>query len=82
MVRVLTFHQCGPAGSNPGVNAICGLSLFVALSFASRGFLEVLPHVREGGGDMYSLSSSKINTSKFQFDLECTDMFKRVLKKS
>ena len=45
MVTVLTSHQCGPAGSNPGINAICGLSLFLALSFALRGFLEVLPHV-------------------------------------
>ena len=71
MVTALTSHQCGQAGSNPGVNAICGLSLFLALSF------EVLPHVHEGGGNIYSLSSSKINTSKFQFDLECIDMFKR-----
>ena len=28
VVRVLASHQCGP-GSNPGVNAICRLSLFV-----------------------------------------------------
>ena len=26
VVRALAFHQCGP-GSNPGVDAICGLSL-------------------------------------------------------
>ena len=30
-------HQCGP-GSNPGVDAICGLSLLLVLSFAPRGF--------------------------------------------
>ena len=37
MVRVLASHQCGP-GSNPGVDAICGLSLLLVLSFAPRGF--------------------------------------------
>ena len=37
MVRALASHQCGP-GSNPGVHAICGLSLFLVLSFAPRGF--------------------------------------------
>ena len=37
MVRVLISHLCGP-GSNPGVDAICGLSLLLVLSFALRGF--------------------------------------------
>ena len=37
MVRALTSHQCGP-GSNPGVDAICGLSLLLVLSLAPRGF--------------------------------------------
>ena len=37
MVRALASHQCGPS-SNPGVNAICGLSLLLVLSFALRGF--------------------------------------------
>ena len=37
VVRALTSHQCGP-GSNPGVNAICGLSLLLVLSLAPRGF--------------------------------------------
>ena len=37
VVRALTSHQCGP-GSNPGVDAICGLSLLLVLSFAPRGF--------------------------------------------
>ena len=37
MVRVLTSHQCG-LGSNPGVDAICGLNLLLVLSFAPRGF--------------------------------------------
>ena len=29
--------QCGP-GSNPGVDAICGLNLLMVLSFVLRGF--------------------------------------------
>ena len=37
MVRALVSHQCG-LGSNPSVNAICGLSLLLVLSFALRGF--------------------------------------------
>ena len=37
VVRALASHQCGP-GSNPSVDAICGLSLLLVLSFAPRGF--------------------------------------------
>ena len=37
MVRALASHQCGP-GSNPGVDAIYGLSLWLVLSLAPRGF--------------------------------------------
>ena len=37
VVRVLASHQCGP-GSNPSVDAICGLSLLLVLSFAPTGF--------------------------------------------
>ena len=37
MVRALASHQCGP-DSNTGVDAICGLSLLLVLSFAPRGF--------------------------------------------
>ena len=37
MVRALASHQCGP-GSTPGVDAICGLSMLLVLSFAPRGF--------------------------------------------
>ena len=37
VVRALGSRQCGP-GSNPGVDAICGLSLLLVLSFAPRGF--------------------------------------------
>ena len=37
VVRALASHQCGP-GSNPGIDAICGLSLLLVLSLAPRGF--------------------------------------------
>ena len=37
MVRALASHQCS-MGSNPGVDAICGLSLLLVLSLAPRGF--------------------------------------------
>ena len=37
VVRALASHQCGP-GSNPSVDAICGLSLLLVLSLAPRGF--------------------------------------------
>ena len=37
VVRALASHECGPS-SNPGVDAICGLSLLLVLSLAPRGF--------------------------------------------
>ena len=37
VVRALASHQCGP-GSNPGVDALCGLSLLLVHSLAPRGF--------------------------------------------
>ena len=37
VVRALASHQCG-LGSNPDVDAICGLSLLLVLSLAPRGF--------------------------------------------
>ena len=37
VVRALASHQCGP-GSNPGVDAICGLSLLLVLFPAPKGF--------------------------------------------
>ena len=42
MVRVLSSHRCCP-GSNPGVDAICGLSLLLVLSLAPRGFSPSTP---------------------------------------
>ena len=37
VVRALASHQCS-LGSNPGDDAICGLSLLLVLSLATRGF--------------------------------------------
>ena len=37
VVRALASYQSG-LGSKPGVDAICGLSLLLVLSFAPRGF--------------------------------------------
>ena len=42
VVRAQASHQCGP-GSNPGVDAMCGLSLLLVLSFAPRGFSSGTP---------------------------------------
>ena len=62
----------------PGVQILAstpyvGLSLLLVLSFTLGGFFPV--HL------IFSLSSST-NTSKFQFVLERTDTFKRILKNS
>ena len=37
VVRAVPCHECG-TGLNPCIDAICGLNLLLALSFASRGF--------------------------------------------
>ena len=41
-MRALASHQCG-LGSNPGVDAICRLSLMLVLSLAPRGFSPGIP---------------------------------------
>ena len=68
VVRALASHQCDP-GSNPGLDAMCGLSLLLVLSLAPRGSspcTQVFP------------LSLKTNASNVQFDLERTDTFSRV----
>ena len=70
MVRALASHHCGP-GSNPGVDAMCGLSLLLVLSLiCSERFFS--------GYSGFPLSL-KTNIFKFQFDLELTNTFQRVL---
>ena len=41
-MRALTSHQCDP-GSNPGSDAICGLSLSLVLSLAPEGVTSGTP---------------------------------------
>ena len=60
LIRALASHQCGP-GSNPGVDAICGLSLLLVLSFAPRGFSLGTPVSP-------SPQKSTFPNSKFHFD--------------
>ena len=70
MVRALASHHCGP-GSNPGVDTMCGLSLLLVLSLiCSERFFS--------GYSGFPLSL-KTNIFKFQFDLELTNTFQRVL---
>ena len=42
VVRAFASHQCGQ-GSNPSIDAICGLSLLLVLSFAPEGFSPSTP---------------------------------------
>ena len=72
MVRALASHQCGP-GSNPGVDAIMWVEFVVGSLPCSERFFS--------GYSGFPLSL-KTNTCKFQFDLERTDTFQRVLMNS
>jgi len=56
-VRALTPHQCG-LGSNPGVDAICGLSLLLVLFLAPIGFCQGTPVFPSPLKPTYSNSSS------------------------
>ena len=60
VVRALAFHQCG-AGLTPGVDAICGLCLFLVLSFAPRGFSPGTPVFPSPQKPTFSNSNSTRN---------------------
>ena len=60
MVRALASHQCGP-GSNPGVDAMCGLSLLLVLSLAPRGFSPGTPVFPSPQKQTFSNSNSSRN---------------------
>ena len=60
-MRALTSHQCGP-GFNPGVNAMCGLSLLLVLFLAPRGF--------SPGTPVFPPLSSKFKSTRNQIDEE------------
>ena len=57
VARTIASRQSA-LGSNPGVDAICGLSLFLVLSLSLRGF---------SSGNLVFSSALKTNTFKFQF---------------
>ena len=68
VVRVLASHQCGP-----GFKSRRRSHMWVEFVFGSL----LCPERFFSGYSGFPLSS-KTNTSKFQFDLEPTDTFKRV----
>ena len=61
MLRALASRRCGP-GSNPGVDAVCGLSLLLVLSFATRDF--------SPGTPVFPSPKKNPDISKFQSDQE------------
>ena len=63
VVRALASHQCGP-GSNPGVDAICGLRLLLVLSLAPRGFTPGTPVFPSPQKPAFSNSNSTRNQTK------------------
>ena len=69
----LSSHQCGP-GSNPGVDAICGLSLLLVLSFVPEGFspgTPVLPSPQKPTlPNSNSIWNSRTHLNKFIWTLK------------
>ena len=59
-VRALACHQFG-LGANPGVDAIGGWSLFLVLSFSSRGFSPGTPVFPSPQKPTFSNSNSTRN---------------------
>ena len=76
VVRALNSHQCH-SGSSPGVKVICGWSLGLTLVLAPTELSKRLIH---GTPIFPSPQQSTLENpdSKCQFDLECTNTFKRV----
>ena len=74
MVRAFTSHQCCP-GSNPGVDAICGLSLLLVLSLAPRGFspgTSVFPSPQKPTlPNSNSIRNARTRLNKFIQTLKC-----------
>ena len=89
MVRALASYQCGP-GSNPGVDAICELSLLLVPSLAPRGFslgTPVFPSpqipIKSGTHGHVSTSSYELLSApwvnKLQFSL-CTTVKTHIIR--
>ena len=63
VVRALASHQCGP-GSNPGVDAIWGLSLLLVVSLSPRGFspgTPVFPSPQKPAFSNFSWTSNQVD---------------------
>ena len=72
MVRALASHRCVP-GLIPGPGVICGLSLFLVLYSAPRGF---------SPGTLVFPSPQKQTFPNSNLILECTGISERVLVNS
>ena len=71
VVRALASHRCGP-GSNPGVDAICGLSLLLVLSLAPRGFCPVFPFPQKPTlPNSNSIWKARTRLNEFIWTLKC-----------
>ena len=69
VVRAIASHQCGP-GSNPSVDAMCGLSLLLVLSFAPRGFSPgspVFPSLQKPTFPNFNSTRSQVGLTKDHF---------------
>ena len=81
VVRALASHQCGP-GLNPGVQAIYGLSLLLALSLAPRGFSSgtpVFPCPQKPTLNSNSIWNARTRLNEFIKTLKCFAVFVSVL---
>ena len=81
MGRAFGSHQCGP-GLNPGVQAIYGLSLLLALSLAPRGFSSgtpVFPCPQKPTLNSNSIWNARTRLNEFIKTSKCFAVFVSVL---
>ena len=74
VVRALTSHQCGP-GLNPGVDAICGLSLLLVLVPGLRVFFRFLQFFSPHKNQHFKIPIRPERTSTFEFEFLSGDLF-------
>ena len=80
-MRAFGSHQCGP-GLNPGVQAIYGLSLLLALSLAPRGFSSgtpVFPCPQKPTLNSNSIWNARTRLNEFIKTPKCFAVFVSVL---
>ena len=69
VVRAITSHHCG-LHSNPSVDAICGLSLLLVLSFVLRGIspgTPVFPSLQKPTFPNFNSTRSQVGLTKDHF---------------